>query len=132
MLDCEDRIKSLLAAVFENYKSLDEHSPTGLSDLYGPMSDCAAPALTPAVQIFSILHDILSKEAQDILRNYLQVRHHIHILSIFQLDAIFIHLDVSNYLGVKHDEGIYISAIYDKSFRFHILKPTIICEHSSL
>ncbi|PAN04557.1 hypothetical protein PAHAL_1G075100 [Panicum hallii] len=72
MLDCEDRIKSLLAAVFENYKSLDEHSPTGLSDLYGPMSDCAAPALTPAVQIFSILHDILSKEAQDILRNYLQ------------------------------------------------------------
>ncbi|RLM79393.1 uncharacterized protein C2845_PM12G05810 [Panicum miliaceum] len=72
MLDCEDRIKSLLAAVFENYKSLDEHSPTGLSDLYGPMSDCAAPALAPAVQIFSILHDILSKEAQDILRNYLQ------------------------------------------------------------
>ncbi|KAG2656784.1 hypothetical protein PVAP13_1KG104700 [Panicum virgatum] len=72
MLDCEDRIKSLLAAVFENYKSLDEHSPTGLSDLYGPISDYAAPALAPAVQIFSVLHDILSKEAQDILRNYLQ------------------------------------------------------------
>ena len=77
MLDCEDRIKSLLAAVFENYKSLDEHSPTGLSDLYGPISDYAAPALAPAVQIFSVLHDILSKEAQDILRNYLQVRLHI-------------------------------------------------------
>ncbi|XP_062223795.1 uncharacterized protein LOC133922457 isoform X2 [Phragmites australis] len=72
MLDCEHRIKSLLAAVFENYKSLDEHSATGLSDLFGPISDCAAPALAPAVQIFSTLHDILSKEAQDVLRNYLQ------------------------------------------------------------
>uniref|UniRef100_K3YPK3 Uncharacterized protein n=1 Tax=Setaria italica TaxID=4555 RepID=K3YPK3_SETIT len=72
MLDCEDRIKSLLAAVFENYKSLDEHSATGLSDLFGPISDCAAPALAPAVQIFSVLNDILSKEAQDILRSYLQ------------------------------------------------------------
>lgn len=74
LLDCEDRIKSLLAVVFENYKSLDENSPTGLSDLFGPISDCAAPALAPAVQIFSVLHDILSNEAQNILRNYLQVR----------------------------------------------------------
>lgn len=79
MLNCEDRIKSLLASVFENYKSLDEHSTTGMSDLFGPISDCAAPALAPAVQIFSVLHDILSKEAQDILRNYLQVRHNGHI-----------------------------------------------------
>lgn len=79
MIDCEDRIKSLLAALFENYKSLDEHSTTGLSDLFGPITDSAAPALAPAVQIFSVLHDILSKEAQDILRNYLQVRHPRHL-----------------------------------------------------
>jgi len=79
LIDCEDRIKSLLAALFENYKSLDEHSPTGLSDLFGPITDSAAPALAPAVQIFSVLHDILSKEAQDILRNYLLVRHHRHL-----------------------------------------------------
>ncbi|KAL5207204.1 hypothetical protein ABZP36_031639 [Zizania latifolia] len=72
LLDTEDRIKSLLAVVFENYKSLDENSPTGLSDLFGPIPDCAAPALSPAVQIFSVLHDILSNEAQNILRNYLQ------------------------------------------------------------
>lgn len=83
LIDCEDRIKSLLATVFENYKSLDEHSPTGLSNLFGPIPDSAAPALAPAVQIFSVLHDILSKEAQDILRNYLQVRHHRHVLSFF-------------------------------------------------
>ncbi|XP_024318268.1 uncharacterized protein LOC100844890 isoform X2 [Brachypodium distachyon] len=72
LLDCEDRINSLLGVVFENYKSLDEHSPTGLSDLFGPIADCAAPALAPAVQIFSVLHDILSNEAQNLLRNYLQ------------------------------------------------------------
>uniref|UniRef100_A0A0D9VEN7 Uncharacterized protein n=1 Tax=Leersia perrieri TaxID=77586 RepID=A0A0D9VEN7_9ORYZ len=53
LLDCEDQIKSLLAVVFENYKSLDENSPSGLSDLFGPIPDCAAPSLAPAVQIFS-------------------------------------------------------------------------------
>src|SRR5687768_7529200 len=105
MLNCEDRIKSLLAAVFEHYKSLDEHSPTGMSDIFGPISDSGAPALAPAVQIFSVLHDILSKEAQDILRNYLQVRHHRHILSIFHLDVIFRHRNMSNHLGVKTDKG---------------------------
>ncbi|KAM3228006.1 hypothetical protein ACQJBY_059629 [Aegilops geniculata] len=72
LLDCEDRVNVLLAIVFENYKSLDEHSITGLSELFGPISDCAAPALAPAVQIFSVLHDILSNEAQSILRSYLQ------------------------------------------------------------
>jgi hypothetical protein len=55
LIDCEDRIKSLLAALFENYKSLDEHSPTGLSDLFDPVTDSVAPALAPAVQIFSVL-----------------------------------------------------------------------------
>uniref|UniRef100_A0ACD5YPI2 Uncharacterized protein n=1 Tax=Avena sativa TaxID=4498 RepID=A0ACD5YPI2_AVESA len=72
LLDCEDRINVLLAIVFENYKSLDEHSTTGLLELFGPISECAAPALAPAVQIFSVLHDILSNEAQSILRSYLQ------------------------------------------------------------
>ncbi|VAI56497.1 unnamed protein product [Triticum turgidum subsp. durum] len=72
LLDCEDRINVLLAIVFENYKSLDELSITGLSELFGPISDFAAPALAPAVQIFSVLHDILSNEAQSILRSYLQ------------------------------------------------------------
>jgi hypothetical protein len=112
MLDCEDRIKSLLAAVFENYKSLDEHSATGLSDIFGPISDCAAPALAPAVQIFSVLNDILSKEAQDILRSYLQVRHQTHFED-FSFGCQFSDISTcltSNYHGVKHDEGIYISA----------------------
>jgi hypothetical protein len=73
LLDCETQIEGLLATVFENYKSLDENSPTGLTDHFGPASDSAAPALHPALQVYSSLHDILSPEAQTILQNYLQV-----------------------------------------------------------
>ncbi|KAJ6835829.1 uncharacterized protein M6B38_329840 [Iris pallida] len=71
LLDCEDQIKSLLETTFQNYKSLDELSPTGLTDLFGPIQDSAAPALAPAVQIFTILNDILSQEGQNILVNHL-------------------------------------------------------------
>ncbi|KAK9156471.1 hypothetical protein Sjap_003951 [Stephania japonica] len=72
LLDCETQVERLLARVFENYKSLDEGSPSGLTDLFGPMKEFAAPALAPAVQVFILLHDILSQEAQTLLRNYLQ------------------------------------------------------------
>ncbi|GMY09592.1 hypothetical protein FCV25MIE_04831 [Fagus crenata] len=72
LLDCETQTESLLANVFENYKSLDEDSPTGLADLFGPMQVSAAPALAPAVQVYTLLHDILSLDAQTMLRNYLQ------------------------------------------------------------
>ncbi|KAG2390645.1 hypothetical protein LR48_Vigan07g007500 [Vigna angularis] len=70
--DCETQIESLLATVFENYKSLDENSPSGLTDHFGPSIESAAPALDPAVQVYTSLHDILSLDAQTILRNYLQ------------------------------------------------------------
>ncbi|KAK7320248.1 hypothetical protein VNO77_29560 [Canavalia gladiata] len=70
--DCETQIESLLATVFENYKSLDENSPTGLTDHFGPAFNSAAPALDPAIQVYTSLHDILSVDAQTILRNYLQ------------------------------------------------------------
>ncbi|CAK9315428.1 unnamed protein product [Citrullus colocynthis] len=72
LLDCETQIESLLANVFENYKSLDENSSTGLADLLGPIKDSAAAALTPAVKIYTQLHDILSRDAQNMLRNYFQ------------------------------------------------------------
>ncbi|XP_037494185.1 uncharacterized protein LOC105643473 [Jatropha curcas] len=72
LLDCETQIESLLANVFENYKSLDENSPTGLADLFGPVQESAAPALAPAVEVYILLHDILSQDAQTMLRNYLQ------------------------------------------------------------
>lgn len=55
-----------------NYKSLDEKSPTGLTDLLGPLPEAAAPALAPAVQVYTILHDILAQDAQIALRNYIK------------------------------------------------------------
>ncbi|KAL0306692.1 UNVERIFIED_CONTAM: hypothetical protein Sradi_6086500 [Sesamum radiatum] len=55
-----------------NYKSLDEKSPTGLADMSAPISETAAPALAPAVQLYTLLHDILAQDAQTTLRNYLQ------------------------------------------------------------
>ncbi|XVF31964.1 hypothetical protein REPUB_Repub17cG0040800 [Reevesia pubescens] len=72
LLDCETQIESLLANAFENYKSLDEESPTGLADLFCPTQETAPPALAPAVQVYTLLHDILSPDAQTMLRNYLQ------------------------------------------------------------
>ncbi|WOK98149.1 hypothetical protein Cni_G06859 [Canna indica] len=72
LLDCEDHINKLLATTFENYKSLDELSPTGLTDNFGQLPVSSAPALVPAVQIFTLLHDVLSQDAQNVLRNYLQ------------------------------------------------------------
>ncbi|XP_038704638.1 uncharacterized protein LOC120000578 [Tripterygium wilfordii] len=72
LLDCETQIESLLATVFENYKSLDENTSTGIADVFGPMQEMVAPVLAPAVQVYCLLHDILSQDAQIMLRNYLQ------------------------------------------------------------
>lgn len=72
-MDCEIEIEKLMATVFENYKSLDENCPSGLANISCPVQESASTALSPAVQVFSLLHDILSPEAQEILKNYLQV-----------------------------------------------------------
>ncbi|EOA14637.1 hypothetical protein CARUB_v10027895mg [Capsella rubella] len=72
LMDCEIEIEKLMATVFENYKSLDENCPSGLADISCPVQESASTALSPAVQVFSLLHDILSPEAQEILKNYLQ------------------------------------------------------------
>ncbi|RAL51189.1 hypothetical protein DM860_018215 [Cuscuta australis] len=72
LLDCETRVESLLADVFQNYKTLDESSPTGLADISSPIADTAAPALAPAVQIYTLLHDVLAQDSQTLLKNYLQ------------------------------------------------------------
>ncbi|CAH2044804.1 unnamed protein product, partial [Thlaspi arvense] len=53
-------------------ESLDENCPSGLADIDGPVQESASTALSPAVQVFALLHDILSIEAQEILKNYLQ------------------------------------------------------------
>ncbi|XP_070037538.1 uncharacterized protein [Nicotiana tomentosiformis] len=73
LLDCETEVGSLLATVFENYKSLDENCSTGLADISAPVAETAAPALAPAVQVYTLLHDILAQDAQMTLRNYIQI-----------------------------------------------------------
>lgn len=73
LADIEEQVGQLLAMVFENYKSLDEASPSGLADTFVPAVGAVAPALVPAVQLYTLLHDILSVEAQCTLRNYFQV-----------------------------------------------------------
>jgi len=73
LLECETQVESLLANVFENYKSLDELSPTGMSDSLTTIPDAAPPALAPAVQLYCLLHDILAQDGQTILQKYLQV-----------------------------------------------------------
>ncbi|KAJ7547018.1 hypothetical protein O6H91_08G065300 [Diphasiastrum complanatum] len=70
--EVEEQVSQLLALVFENYKSLDDSSPSGLSETFVSSLGSAAPALLPAVQIFTLLHDVLSLEAQTMLRNYFQ------------------------------------------------------------
>lgn len=67
------QVESLLANVFENYKSLDEHPATDFSDSLILVPQTAPLALAPAVQIYTLLHDILSEGAQSILQKYLQV-----------------------------------------------------------
>lgn len=59
--------------VFENYKSLDESLPSGLSEDFRPPTGLAAAALEPAIKLYSILHDVLSPEAQLRLCGYFQV-----------------------------------------------------------
>ncbi|XP_073387826.1 uncharacterized protein [Physcomitrium patens] len=70
LVDVQEQVEQLLAVVFENYKSLDENSSSGLADFSGPVVGSVAPALIPAVQIYTLLHDILSSEPRNTLRNY--------------------------------------------------------------
>ncbi|KAM7523795.1 hypothetical protein LguiA_013697 [Lonicera macranthoides] len=58
------QIEQTIALVFENYKSLDESSPSGMMDVLRPASGLVAPALAPALKLYTLLYDILSPEAQ--------------------------------------------------------------------
>lgn len=71
--DIEDQVKAILALVFENYKSLDESSASGMMDVFRPASGLVAPALAPAVKLYTLLHDVLSPEAQLKFCRYFQV-----------------------------------------------------------
>lgn len=72
--EVEDQIEQILALAFENYKSLDESLPSGIIDVFQPANGCAAPAMLPAVKLYTLLHDILSPEAQNKLCRHFQVK----------------------------------------------------------
>ncbi|KAL5558530.1 hypothetical protein UlMin_034741 [Ulmus minor] len=71
--ETKDQIEQILALVFENYKSLDESSLSGIMEVFRAPCGLAAPALEPAVKLFNLLHDILSPEAQNSLCHHFQV-----------------------------------------------------------
>lgn len=78
--EIEEQIEQILALVFENYKSLDESLPSGMVEVFRPASGSPAPALAPAVKLYTLLHDILSPEAQLKLCGYFQVHNCQHCL----------------------------------------------------
>ncbi|CAN6253199.1 unnamed protein product [Urochloa humidicola] len=70
--EVEEQIEQTLAMVFENYKSLDESIASGLAEDFRPPTGLAAAALEPAIKLYSLLHDVLSPEAQLRLCGYFQ------------------------------------------------------------
>ncbi|KAG1366588.1 hypothetical protein COCNU_13G003780 [Cocos nucifera] len=70
--EIEEQIEQILAMVFENYKSLDESLPSGMVEVFCPATGAPAAALVPAVKLYTLLHDILSPEAQLKLCRYFQ------------------------------------------------------------
>ncbi|XP_027329204.1 uncharacterized protein LOC113845810 isoform X2 [Abrus precatorius] len=71
--ETKDQIEQILTLVFENYKSLDESSFSGIIEVFKPASGHPASALEPAVKLYKLLHDILSPEAQTAFCHYFQV-----------------------------------------------------------
>ena len=69
--------------VFENYKSLNESLQSGLVEDFRPPTGLAACALEPAIKLYSLLHDVLSPEAQLRLCGYFQVILQLFYISIF-------------------------------------------------
>ncbi|GJS00475.1 mammalian uncoordinated homology 13 protein [Tanacetum coccineum] len=54
LVSLSDQIKETIALVFENYKSLDESSPSGDTSI---KSGSISPAIDPALKLYSLLHD---------------------------------------------------------------------------
>ncbi|KAM0004810.1 hypothetical protein Hdeb2414_s0229g00840941 [Helianthus debilis subsp. tardiflorus] len=58
--DSKEQIEHFLALVFENYKSLDEKSPSGIMDIPTPDPRVAVPVLKEAVKLYELIHNISS------------------------------------------------------------------------
>lgn len=71
--EIKEQLERILALVFVNYKSLDESSPAGIIEAFRHATGSPAPALTPAIKLYTLLHDIQSPEAQLKLCSYFEV-----------------------------------------------------------
>lgn len=70
--EIEEQIQQILIVIFENYKSLDESSASGMMDVFKAASGSPPPVLVPAVKLYGLLHDILSPEIQMKFCGYFQ------------------------------------------------------------
>ncbi|KAK3017683.1 hypothetical protein RJ639_004050 [Escallonia herrerae] len=70
--EISDLVEQAVSLVFENYKSLDESSLSGMVDFLKPATGSVALALAPALKLYALLHDILSSGAQLKLCRYFQ------------------------------------------------------------
>ncbi|KAL4333355.1 hypothetical protein GQ457_07G004150 [Hibiscus cannabinus] len=70
--EVEDQLQQILNEIFENYKSLDESSPSGMMGVFKAATGAPAPALVPAIKLYSLLHDILTPEIQQKFCGYFQ------------------------------------------------------------
>ena len=61
--------------MFENYKSLDETSLSGLDDVFKAATGVVAPAMAPAIKLYGLQHDMMSSEARLRLCKYFQVQY---------------------------------------------------------
>ena len=58
-----DQVELILALVFENYKFIDESSPSRMLDVFVSAIRNAASALELAIKLYTLFHDILTSEA---------------------------------------------------------------------
>uniref|UniRef100_A0A7C9EE15 Uncharacterized protein n=1 Tax=Opuntia streptacantha TaxID=393608 RepID=A0A7C9EE15_OPUST len=68
-----EKVEEILSLVFENYKSLDETSLSGLDDVFKAATGVVAPAMAPAIKLYGLQHDMMSSEARLRLCKYFQV-----------------------------------------------------------
>ncbi|CAH2043347.1 unnamed protein product [Thlaspi arvense] len=70
--EIDEQIQQILASAFENYKSLDELSFSGMKDVFESATGTPAPAIESAVKLYGLLNDVLTPEAQLKLCRYFQ------------------------------------------------------------
>lgn len=109
--EIDEQTQQILASAFENYKSLDELSFSGMKDVFESAMGTPAPAIESAVKLYGLLNDVLTPEAQLKLCRYFQVS----IQTLYSsLNHILIRIYVINHLlkpfrllQRRGQEGIY-------------------------